>query len=398
MTRGEAVIIGAGVAGGVAAIRLAEAGWGVTLVERRTTPDDKVCGCCVHRRGWRILREMGVPAEIGRRLSSLALVGVRRDRRPRRLRLPWLHGRVVARSRLDAALLERAAAAGVTIRTGVTAEVRGGDGEVALSDGTRLSGDAVLVADGLAGGSLRGLPGWEVRTDPRGPVGSGTILPADLASRFGPPPGRVWMMIHTFGDGQQRPRHGAAERLRRPPAPGRVDLGLVRLPDGRLDLGMAVRRGSAAPAAFPVTPGAGAAEVLAMAGHPELAAATGRAPWRSVGRLTRRRARVADAGARVLVIGDAAGYAEPLTGEGMAWAAADGRAAADLLAASAADAVDVDVARAWTERARRRSRIHRACGRRAALARAVVGDWGGEGGGEGGGERGGDGGAACVSG
>jgi flavin-dependent dehydrogenase len=58
------------------------------------------------------------------------------------------------------------------------------------------------------------------------------------------------------------------------------------------------------------------------------------ARWRGTPLLTRRRARVAAEG--ILVVGDAAGYVEPFTGEGMTWALSTGAAAGTLAATHAA--------------------------------------------------------------
>jgi 2-polyprenyl-6-methoxyphenol hydroxylase-like FAD-dependent oxidoreductase len=101
-------------------------------------------------------------------------------------------------------------------------------------------------------------------------------------------------------------------------------VGLVRHPGGRLHLGAALdpaacnrRRGP-----LPVIE-----DILSAAGIrlPSLAAADllGTKP------LTGRRAAVG--GHRVLAVGDACGYVEPFTGEGMAWAIRSALAAVDLL-------------------------------------------------------------------
>ncbi|MFN5497536.1 MAG: NAD(P)/FAD-dependent oxidoreductase [bacterium] len=63
------------------------------------------------------------------------------------------------------------------------------------------------------------------------------------------------------------------------------------------------------------------------------AEAVGRARWRGTPQLTRTRARVAAPG--ILVVGDAAGYIEPFTGEGRSWAIATGLAAGELAARDA---------------------------------------------------------------
>ena len=58
------------------------------------------------------------------------------------------------------------------------------------------------------------------------------------------------------------------------------------------------------------------------------------------------------AGERLLLIGDAAGYIEPFTGEGMAWALTAGRAVAPL-AAQAAERWHPRLVRQWELRYRR---------------------------------------------
>jgi len=56
----EAVIIGAGPAGSLAAMLLARGGWSVTLVEQRRFPRDKVCGECLSALGVQVLERHGL--------------------------------------------------------------------------------------------------------------------------------------------------------------------------------------------------------------------------------------------------------------------------------------------------------------------------------------------------
>lgn len=58
--RFDAVVIGGGPAGALAAIRLARAGWRTALVEKRKCNSDKTCGHCLHRRGVDVLRRNGL--------------------------------------------------------------------------------------------------------------------------------------------------------------------------------------------------------------------------------------------------------------------------------------------------------------------------------------------------
>ena len=55
-------------------------------------------------------------------------------------------------------------------------------------------------------------------------------------------------------------------------------------------------------------------------------------PWKGTPALTRASARIADE--RLFLVGDAAGYVEPFTGEGMAWAVMSAAALAPIVARS----------------------------------------------------------------
>jgi hypothetical protein len=91
-------------------------------------------------------------------------------------------------------------------------------------------------------------------------------------------------------------------------------VGIGRLEDGRLDVGTALdleavrRRGG---------PGQAAAAVLAQEGMPPVPGLAD-LDWRGTPCLTRRPGCIA--AERAFAIGDATGYVEPFTGEGVAWA------------------------------------------------------------------------------
>jgi flavin-dependent dehydrogenase len=109
-------------------------------------------------------------------------------------------------------------------------------------------------------------------------------------------------------------------------------VGVVRVEGGRLNVAAAfdpapVKQKGMAPLAE---------EILRQAGLPVIAG-LGSAEWRGTPLLTRRAESVA--GERILALGDATGYVEPVTGEGMAWA---------MIAAVAAAPLAVEGARAWT--------------------------------------------------
>ena len=128
--RFDAVVVGAGPAGASSAILLARAGWSVALIERQRFPRRKVCGECIAASNLPLLDALGIgdafdrlagaelrrvallhgpdsfvadlpPAESGRRRN-----GSGRDRR---------FGRALGREHLDGLLVAEAVAAGVTL-------------------------------------------------------------------------------------------------------------------------------------------------------------------------------------------------------------------------------------------------------------------------------------------
>ena len=140
-------------------------------------------------------------------------------------------------------------------------------------------------------------------------------------------------------------------------------LGLVRLEDDRLDLAAAF---DAAWLRHVGGPGAAASQLLSDAGWPGALICTP-LPGRGTPALTRQAHRLA--AERVFVLGDAAGYIEPFTGEGMAWALASGVTVASIAIRAAAAWQDT-LMREWTLCYRRVvSRRQTACRAAAAVLR-----------------------------
>ena len=121
--RYDAIVIGGGVAGGTAAILLAQAGWSVAVVEKRAFPRRKVCGECIAAPNLALLDALGLGTEFaeiaGPPLTRVALcVG----EETLSADLPPFHGggaawgRALGREHLDTLLLTRAARLGVAIR------------------------------------------------------------------------------------------------------------------------------------------------------------------------------------------------------------------------------------------------------------------------------------------
>lgn len=151
-----------------------------------------------------------------------------------------------------------------------------------------MQAGVALAADGLNGRFLQGLPEFAVRIAGHARVGAGAAIDDD--SDFYEE-GTIYMISSQDGY-----------------------VGLVRLEDGRLDVAAAMDREAVRRARGP---GALAVDLLRQAGLP-VPDRLNEAPWRGTPPLTRRRLRIA--ADRVLAVGDAAGYVEPFTGEGMAWA------------------------------------------------------------------------------
>lgn len=293
----DAVVVGAGPAGSTAARGLARRGLRVLLVDRAHFPRPKVCGCCLNPRALATLDRAGLGA-LPASLGAVPLTGLELAAGRRRATLDHPLGVALSRDALDAALVDAAVAAGAEFATGAAALAPGGI-RLKAEDGPRdVRARFVVSATGLGDGLF---PADDRATpSPRSKVGTGTILDAAPA---GYDPGRIFMACGAGGY-----------------------VGLVVLEDGRLDVAAALD-----PAAVRAAggPGALAARILAGVRLPDVPGLAD-ARWRGTPALSRSPGRVAEGA--VFRVGDSAGYVEPFTGEGMAWALAGGEALAATLA------------------------------------------------------------------
>jgi flavin-dependent dehydrogenase len=149
MSSVECLVIGGGLAGSMAAMRLAQAGCEVLLMEKEGAAHHKVCGEFLSPEAAAYLREANVdPMRLGaERLRRLRLAA---GERVVEAELPFA-ALSLSRKLLDEALLKRAEEAGCVVRRGAAVErlVRDGDGWCAeLADGGCVRAASVFLATG----------------------------------------------------------------------------------------------------------------------------------------------------------------------------------------------------------------------------------------------------------
>ena len=177
MERFDAVVVGAGPAGSATAIRLARSGVSVLLADRARFPRDKPCGGGLTGRAVRELPVDVTPVVEDVVRSFEVRLGYRK-RFERRSEAPLVL--MTQRRRLDAFLAEQAAAAGAVFRDGVTVEglTVGPDGASLQVGGSAVHGRVVVGADGVNGRIARdsGLGGgilYGIALEGNGPLPDG---------------------------------------------------------------------------------------------------------------------------------------------------------------------------------------------------------------------------------
>ena len=340
------IVVGAGPAGAIAALVLARAGVGVRVLDRARFPRFKLCGDSVNPGALAILRRLGLASAVDDALPVDGMIvtsesGTRVEGRYG----GGQQGRMISRHRLDHALLSAARTAGACIEDGVLVQ-------------------APIVADGRVSGVMVARPGGPCRM--RAPI----VIAADgassrvarslgLARHAGRP--RRWAVGAYFeevGDVQAAGRFGEMH-LRNgryigiAPLPGEVtnacvvtaDRAALRDPSGccsdtlRTDPQLSARFARARMITHPVCLGPLAVESTA-----------GGAPG-------------------LLLAGDAAGFIDPMTGDGLRFALRGG----ELAAHAALAVLEHGRADAHLDLARRRRREFAAKWRFNRALRALAG-------------------------
>jgi len=342
--RWDCVVIGSGLAGSMAARQSALAGLKTLLVERQEFPRSKVCGACLNHRALSALKSVSLASTIdelgGVPIDSFMLRGFGSQFQRE---LPA--GVAVSRSRLDSALMTAARDAGATVLTSVRASLMPSVADaptriVRLQPvGTanrsspklppEVQASVVIAADGLGHPSLKSSGDFAEERTRRSRVGIGASIDRADDAWSWVRPGCIHMAAAREGYG-----------------------GIVRVENGGVNLAAAVDR---ALLKAEGSPHAAFDRLLRSAGFPSLP--TAELDWRGTPALTRMITQVVDH--RVFVVGDAAGYIEPFTGEGMAWALIGGRAVAQSASICITDGHRQGAEHwhsAWSELVRRRQR------------------------------------------
>jgi menaquinone-9 beta-reductase len=345
----DVVVVGAGPAGSLAAQQLARNGLRTLLVEAKRFPRLKVCGGCLNQRALAALAHLGM-GNLVAGAGALPLAELRIVVKQREVTMSLPRGAALTREALDHALVNAACEAGVHFLSETLAVVDPDDTDslrqitLRHADGSgKLRAKVVVCADGISRSSVRHLPELAARVAAGTHLGVGAVLEMDRLSpaareRF--VAGRVVMHI---GDG-----------------------GYVGVTVG--EQGKTIVAAALAPGFLKShhTAEAAVGAVLARSGLPLLGDTSG-VIWQGTPALTSRARRVAAEG--LFVIGDSAGYVEPFTGEGIAWAAESAAVATPFIVRACAG-WNPQLATAWeaSYRARIRSRQF-ACQMLAALLR-----------------------------
>jgi flavin-dependent dehydrogenase len=299
----EVAVVGGGPAGAAIAVRLAAAGHEVVLFERFREPRWRACGVYASPRTRARLSALGLSdAQIGELIRPISAMNVESIRGPRcQLDYSPFGGACgVDRVRLDRALLDRAAAVGAQVREGAV---------------VRSVSSAGATASAVSVSTEAGLETWKVSllvgADGPGSMVARAFGVLRTSRRFR----RAGLTRHQLDPAAASP--GVPMEARMIIGEGWY-CGLAPVPGGRVNIGIVIGEGRLRAA---LADGGGAeaivTDVLAEVPGP-------RQLWQDAApsdevavalplahRVTRR------AGSGFLLVGDAAGFIDPLSGEGL---------------------------------------------------------------------------------
>ena len=320
----DVAVVGGGPAGALTAMLLARAGREVMVVERAPRWRWRACGVFASPAAVAALRSIGIPerdlTRVARPVPAMHVLSAGGTS----FRLTYAGSGALEdspvgfdRSALDPLLLELAEASGASVRVGATAERLRLERDRARIDVTGNDPFDVVARVAVGADGLRSRVAAAAGVVRRPPLGA-----------------RAALTFHV-------PEDGAGEAPTRGPADGRRDarmvvfddgyVGLAPVPGGRVNVGIVLgrswfsrlRRSGGWPVAREILASLPLPEDAALAGHEPLDSVAGVTP---LGQSVSRRA-----GDSWLLVGDAAGFLDPFTGEGLHRAIASATLAAESI-------------------------------------------------------------------
>ncbi len=316
----DVVVVGGGPAGSACALSLARRGIGVTVVERQRFPRRKVCGEYLNGGAVAALDALGLReplARVARPLRGVRIV----PPGSAALEMPFPSPSLACeRAVLDALLLDAARAAG--------AEILRGHAEDLAFDGGRVCG--VVVRDER--GSRRTLGARVVV----GADGTGSVVARKLALA------RASRGVRRFALGGHYRGFGKLDAHVEMYVGTGAYFAINPLDEERANVMVVVRDGDLGAWSGAVDEGMRGKAATLGRGHRSFAEAERMGPRVSVGPLAFEVTSAVRAGA--LLVGDAAGFLNPFTGQGVFLALRSAREAADAIAAGFAETARADAA------------------------------------------------------
>ncbi|MFM8188369.1 MAG: NAD(P)/FAD-dependent oxidoreductase [Pirellula sp.] len=317
----DTIVIGAGVAGAATAIHAARNGLRVLLVEAKSFPREKVCGGCLNRRAQDAIARLGLADQLRYAGSvDLSEIHIQVHRVGFSWPIPSLLS--VRRSTLDSMLVSHAISQGACFLSNTTATLEPiestqdasqfesrdpiavrlrstrSTNSKTLSNSLAMA-NTVVVACGLTRSALKPSSHWPSNIDPSSRIGVQSLVELDRLNAGAPELGRILQ-----ANGNRL--HMIASRC------GYV--GICMTDGQRVDLAAAID-----PATIkhdqPISKSV--ARILLDCGI-QTGTFLDSCHWIATPLLTRQSASVAKPG--IFLCGDALGYIEPFTGEGMSWA------------------------------------------------------------------------------
>lgn len=293
-TTWDVIVIGAGPAGVLSSILALRKGWKTLLVEAKHFPRAKVCGGCLNGRAQHVLQQHGlrdllldagaVPLEAFQLVQG-------------KLRGHWTLPSMISisRSTMDDCLVQHARGEGVEVSMGTTATISAIEEErrrVVLSQGhekVSVYGKVIVAASGLVSSCLSGFAELESHVASGARIGVGAVMARPSLPIYAS--SDLWMAVGKEGYVGMAPVESEQWNVA-----AALDARAIR------------KRGSI---------GEVIVDLLDQCQLP-VPEDMKSVSWTGTPALTRRRMRVAME--RLFLVGDATGYVEPFTGEGMAWA------------------------------------------------------------------------------